>query len=152
MFAFRNSKFDRLTLMHKEASAPEAYEDCIRAVGAPTKTVKDNDQVLTGTKWININRRYCSTTGITVTKHQHRNYCEKVGGDFKFAVFKIFHNTLHTPVSYWCYAASFLDKSYCYISCPSIGNRCGYELIKEETGDISIFKFYWFEPIWLYNP
>ena len=34
MFAFKNSKFDRLTLVHKEASAPEAYEECIRAVGA----------------------------------------------------------------------------------------------------------------------
>ena len=29
MFAFKNSKFYRLNLMHKEASAPEEYEDCI---------------------------------------------------------------------------------------------------------------------------
>ena len=37
MFAFKNSKLDRLTLMHKEASDPEAYEDCIRSVGAQKK-------------------------------------------------------------------------------------------------------------------
>ena len=98
----------------------------------------DNDQVLTGTKWTNINRRYYITTGIMVPKHQHQNYCEKVGGDFKFAVLKLFHNTPHAPVSYWCYAANFLDKTYCYISHPSIGNRCGDDVIKGETGDISI--------------
>ena len=35
---------------------------------------------------------------------------------------------------------------------PSIKNRSGYEVIKGETSDISIFKLYWFEPIWFYNP
>ena len=37
MFTFENYKLDTLALMHKEASAPEAYEDFIRAVGAPNK-------------------------------------------------------------------------------------------------------------------
>ena len=103
MFAFKNSKFDRLALVHKEASAPEAYEECIRAVCAPTKTVTDNDKVLTGTKWANTTRRYCIATGLTVPIHQHQNYCEQIGRDFKFAVLNNFHNTPHVPVSYWCY-------------------------------------------------
>ena len=34
MFTFNNFKFNRLTLIHKEASAPEAYKDDIRAVVA----------------------------------------------------------------------------------------------------------------------
>jgi hypothetical protein len=29
---------------------------------------------------------------------------------------------------------------------------CGFEMINSETGDISIFRFAWFEPIWFYNP
>ena len=152
MFAFKNSKFDRLSLMHKGSSAPESYEDCIRAVGSLNKPVIENSQVLTGTKWTNISRRYFIDTGLTVPKHQHQNYCEQVGGNVKFSVLKLFHNTPHAPVSYWYYAASFLDKTRRYISHPSIGNRSGYEVIKGETGDISIFRFYWFEPIWFYNP
>ena len=152
MFSFKNSKFDRLILMHNEESASETYEDCIRVVGAPNKIVTENYQVLTGTKWTNINRRYLIATGLTVPKHQHRNYCEQVGGNFKFAVFKKNHNTPYVPTSYWCSTAIFLDKTRCYISHPSIGNRCGYEVIKGETGGISIFRFYLFEPIWFYNP
>ena len=69
MFAFKNSKFDRLAIMHKEESAPEASEDCIRAVGVPTKMVIDNTQVLTSIKWNNINRRFCIATGLTISKH-----------------------------------------------------------------------------------
>ena len=138
--------------MHKETLAPEAYEDCIREVGASNKTVTDNYQVLTGTKWNNINQKYCIDTGLTVPKHQHQKYCEQVGGNFKFAVLKLIHNNPHAKVSYWCYSASFLDNTRRYISHPSIKNRSGYEFIKGETGNISIFRFYWFGPIWFYNP
>ena len=33
-----------------------------------------------------------------------------------------------------------------------MNGRTGFQLIKEETGDISIFRFFWFETIWFYNP
>ena len=49
-YYLKNSRFDRLALMHKKENAAESYKDCIRAIGAPNKTVTDNDQVLTGTK------------------------------------------------------------------------------------------------------
>ena len=75
MFALKSSKFNRLALIRKKASAPEAYEDCIRAVGAPNKTVTDNSQVLTGTKWTNIVDS--TLLGLTIPKHQHHNYYEQ---------------------------------------------------------------------------
>ena len=67
------------------------------------------------------------------------------------AVIKLFHNTPHAPLSYWYFAASFLDKTRKFLSEPYIDGRCEYEIIKGETGDISIFRFYWFETIWFYN-
>ena len=97
--------------MHKKVSTPEAYEDCIRAICTPNTTATDIIQVLTGTKWTNINRRYCIVTGINEPTHEHQNYCEKVGGNFKFAVLKLFHTIPHAPSSYWCYIARFLDKT-----------------------------------------
>ena len=112
----------------------------------------DNAQILTGTKWTSINRIYCIATGLAVTKHQHQNYWEQVGGNFKFATLKLFHNTPHAPLSYWYFAASFLDKTRCYISHSSNGDICVHNVIKAETGDIHIFRFYWFEPLWFYNP
>ena len=33
-----------------------------------------------------------------------------------------------------------------------MNGRTGYQIINGENYDISIFRFYWFEPIWLYNP
>ena len=96
-----NSKFDRLALMHKEASAPEAYEDSMRILDEPNKMVTNNSQVFTGNKWTNINRKQCIATGLTIPRHQHQNYCEQVSSNFKFAVLKLFHNTPHTTVSYW---------------------------------------------------
>ena len=50
LFAFKHSKYDKISLMRREASAPEAYEDLIRSIGAPNKTITDNARVLTGTK------------------------------------------------------------------------------------------------------
>ena len=152
MSAFKNSKFYRLVLIHKEASAPEVYEDCIRAVDAPNKTVIDNAQVLTGTKWTNINCRLYITTSLIIPKHKHHNYYEQVGGNFKFVVLKPFHNTPHPPVFYWSYTVRFLDKTCLCSFHPSIGDRCVYEVIKVEISDISLFRLYWFESIWFYNP
>ena len=62
------------------------------------------------------------------------------------------HNIPHAPLSYWCFAAKFLDKTRRFLSQPKLGGKSGFEMIKGETGDISIFRFSWFEPIWFYNP
>ena len=34
----------------------------------------------------------------------------------------------------------------------TLDGKCGYEIIKGETGYISIFRFPWFAPIWYYDP
>ena len=96
--------------------APEAYLDVIREHRAPNKTVTDNAQVLTSNRWTNINRQYCIATGLTVPHHQHQNYSEGQGGNFKFALQKLLHNTPHAPIGYWCYAATFLDKARRFLS------------------------------------
>ena len=86
MFAYKQSTYDSLVLMKREANAPKVYEDVIRSAGAPNKTVTDNAQVLTGETWTDINCRYCITTGLTVPHHQNQNYCEGVCGTFESAV------------------------------------------------------------------
>ena len=129
--------------------APEAYLDVIREYGAPNKPVTDNAQVLTGNRWTNITRQHCIATGLTIPHHQHQNYCEEQGGNFKFALQKLLHNTSHAPITYWCYAATFLDKARRFLSKASLDGRCGNEVISGETRDISIFRFYWFEAVWV---
>lgn len=82
------------------------YEDIIQEFGALNRTVFDNAKTLNGKQWTTINPCYsCIESGNTVPHHQHQNYSEGEGSNFK-----LFHNTLHAPIEYWCYGASFLDK------------------------------------------
>ena len=84
---------------------------------------------------------------LTVPHRQHQNYSEGIGGNYKFVDLKLFHNTPHTPLSYWYYAASFLDKTRRFLSQFVLDRRGGYEMVKGEAGDISIFIFSWFESV-----
>ena len=47
LFAYKYSKFERIELMKRKVNAPESYDDVIRLVGAPNKTVADNAAILT---------------------------------------------------------------------------------------------------------
>ena len=141
IFTFKRFKYEKVTLMCREFQVPDAYENVIRSVGDHNKTVTNNARVLTGSRWKSINWRYYTSTGLTVPLHQHQNYCEMTGGKFKISLCKLFHNTPHVPITYWCYAVSFLDKVRYYLSRPSLGDRSGLEQIKGDTADISIFRF-----------
>ena len=99
-FACKYSTVERIELIRREANVPEAYEDMIRSVGAPNKTVTDNTVALTGLRWASIYRRYCVENSLTIHHHHHQNYAEDIGGYFKLAVIKLFHNTTHVPLSY----------------------------------------------------
>ena len=76
--------------MRRESQAPEAYEDVIRHIGAPNRTITDNTKVCKSNKWVTVNRRFFIETGLTVPHHQHQNYAEREGGDFKFRILKLF--------------------------------------------------------------
>ena len=109
-----------------------------------------NAQVLTSTKCTNINRIYCIETDLTLYQYQHQNY-EGIGRNFKHEVHKLSHNTPHAQHSYWYYVATFLDKNCRYLSDSAIRGRYRHDVIEVETGDKSIYRFYWFETIRLYN-
>ena len=147
MFAFKRSKCDAIKLMKREAQAPEAHEDVIRELGDPNRTVTDNAKVLTGHKWTSINHHYCIESGLTVPHHQHQNYSEGEGGNFKFVLLKLMHNTNHAPLSYWYFAENFFNKVRRFLSKHSLEGLCANEMIKGDTQDISIFRFPWFAPI-----
>ena len=141
LFALKKTKLTTVRLLRKESQAPEAYEDVIRSIGAPNRTVTDNARVCNSTKWVTINRRFSIETGLTVPHHQHQNYSEREGGVFKFRILNLFHNTPHAPIEYWCYAAEFLDQVGSYISKETLKGRCPQEKLLGNTPDISKFRF-----------
>ena len=98
LFTYKYSKFERIELMKREENVPEAYEDVIRSVSKPNKTVTDNAAVLIGIRWTSINCIYFIETGLTIHHHQHYKYAEVIGDFFKLAVIKLFHKTPHSPL------------------------------------------------------
>ena len=152
LFAFKTTKFTKVMLMSRKSQAPEKYEDVIRHYGAPNKTVTDNAKECMGIRWTTVNRKYCIETGLTVPHHQHQNFAEGEGGNMKYRVLKLLHNTPHAPISYWCYALEFLDQVGCYLSKSNLDGRTSSEKLSGQTPDISIFRFAWFQAVWYYNP
>ena len=127
LLAFKKTKLVKIILMRRESQASEAYEDVIRSIGTPIKTITDISRAQTDSKWTNINRRCCIETGLTVPHHQHQNYSENEGGNFKFKVLKLLQNTTHAPTLYWCYATEFLDQVASYLSKRILRNRAPLE-------------------------
>ena len=74
MFAFKSSSYECVKLIKRDDEAPGVYKDVIYEVGAPNKAVTDNAKVLTGSKWLSINRRGCIELGLSVPHNQHQNY------------------------------------------------------------------------------
>ena len=42
MFVYKYSKFEKISLMRCEANVPKVYQDVIRFIGLPNKTITDN--------------------------------------------------------------------------------------------------------------
>lgn len=152
MFAFKSSGLDEARLMRKESQASDVYEDVIRHIGAPNRLVSDNARTLNvSSKFTAINRRYCIETGFTVPHHQSSNFAEGSGGNLKVAVRKLFLNTPHAPLEYWCFAVEFLNQVRRYLAKPKLDNRTPWEAIFGETPDLSVFRFSWFQPVWYFH-
>ena len=98
LFVYKYSKLERIEPMIRDENNPKAYDDVIRSVDAPNITVTDNVAFLTGLRWTSISHRHFIETGITFPHHQHKNYAEGIGGCFKLAVIKLFHNTPYVPL------------------------------------------------------
>ena len=128
--------------MRREVQAPEMYEEIIREHGVPNKTVIGNAKVCTDKQWTTINPRICIETGLSVPHHQHQNYSEGEGGNLKFRLLKLFHNTPHAPLKYWCFGAEYLDQIGCYLFKATLGGRCSSKKLVGQTVDISIFRFH----------
>ena len=152
LFTFKKCKRTICTLMKRESQAPDAYLDIIRNIGAPNRTVTDNAKVCTGTRWTNINREYCIESGLTIPHHQNQNIAEFEGGCTKLRTIKMFHETPWAPPSYWCYAVDYINETNGFLARGSIGWKIPNEILLGETGDISVFRFKWFSPVWYYAP
>ena len=73
-------------------------------------------------------------------------------GDLKTSVIKLFHNTPHEHLNYWCYTLKFLGMVHGCLSQRSLYWRPSEEILYGETIDISVYRFPLFPPIWYYNP
>lgn len=118
----------------------------------PNQTVSDNAHVYCGRKWITINHKYCIEAVKSPSYHQSSNYDEEEGGNWKYWLVKLFHNTPYAPLKYWYYGLDFLNSVDKFISKVSLNRRCPAEKVSGETPDMSCLCFPWFSPVWYYTP
>lgn len=152
MFSLKECGHDVPYLIRKESQASSKLADYIREVGAPRALVNDNAKTMTGESWMNICRRFCIETHNSEAYHQNQNLAERRGGMLKHAIIKLYHNSPHAPIEFWCYALEYLALVRGCLSRKSLGWRPSEELLYGETLDISAFCFPWFSPIWYYDP
>ena len=116
------------------------------------RTVTDSAKVCKSIKLLTVNRRLCIETDLTVSHLQHQNYPEREGGVVKLRILKLFYNTSHAPIEYWCYAVEFWTKLSTYLSLTSLQGRTPGEKLLGHTSDISIFRFSWYQHVWFHSP
>ena len=100
LFAYKTTKFTKVILMTRKSHASEKYKDIVKHYGAPNKTVTENTRECTDIRWTSINRKYYIETGLIVSHYQHQNFAEGEGGNMKYRVRKLLHNTPHAPIHY----------------------------------------------------
>ena len=108
---------------------------------------------MTGSSWLAVCRDFCIESHNSEAYHQNQNLAERRGGNYKFAIVKLFHNSpSEVPEEFWCYAMEFIALVRGCLARKSLGWKPSEELLFGETLDISVFRFPWFAMIWYYNP
>ena len=151
LFSLKESKFDTTYLMKAKSQAFDALGDYVRYYGAPNLLIHDEAKEMKSNKWLDFVRKYAIPEHTSEPYHQNQNLAERRGGDIKTGLWFLLLKS-EAPVTYWCYALTFLVYCRQYISRRSLQYRTPYEFLFGETPDISVFRFCFYAMVWYYNP
>lgn len=145
------SKLDDVHLMRAEHQTVGCWQDFIRRIGAPNKVVTDNAKVFQSKEFLTTLRLNVIDNQFSEPYEQNRNPAERSGGAFKMDLLLLFHKTPWAPITYWCYATEWLNVVRKYRCRKSLYLRPPLQILNGETLDISLLRFYWFQPVFFYD-
>ena len=137
--------------LKKECQNSDALLDYIRTRG-PMKTLhSDNAQSEIGSKWTKILRDYAIATKTSEPHHQHQNGAEPEWGRLGNMMKNVMRQSA-CPIQLCHWVAIYCCQLNDHLSRRSLNYKTPLEVSQGYTPDISQFRFYFYEPIWFFDP
>ena len=145
------SKLDDVHLMRAENQTVGCWLDFIRRIGAPNTVITDCAKIFQGKDFLSSLRLNVIDNHYSEPHEQNGNPAERSGGAFKTDLLLLFNKTPWAPLNYWCYATEWLNVVRKYRCRKSLHWRPPLQIVNGETLDISLLRFYWFQPVFFYD-
>ena len=138
-------------LLRRESQVPGAYIDFCKEVGAPNELLTDNSKVQSGRKFQEINRKNKTDHNFTTPHCQNQNVAERKIQDVKHKAIMVLYRA-DAPLSFWCFATRFIVDCLNHTAKAKLNWQIPQALFKSNTVDISVFRYYFWQPIEFLSP
>lgn len=138
-------------VLRRESQVPGAYIDFCKEVGAPNELLTDNSKVQSGRKFQEINRKNKTDHNYTTPHCQNQNLAERKIQDVKHKAIMLLYSS-DAPLSFWCFAVKYIVDCLNHTAKQSLNWQVPQTLRSSNTVDISVFRFYFWQPIEFLSP
>ena len=129
----------------------ETLQELFCDVGLPAKLVLDGDGVQCSTAVKDFLRKHVIPYHNSEPEYQNQNPSERAGGIIKHHVKRIHFHT-EFDLSYWDYCVENVCDYHNHLANSQNGNRPPLEVLNGVTVDISVFRFYFWQRVWYWDP
>ena len=137
--------------LRKECHNLGALQDYIRKLGPPTCLVSDNAKSEIGVAWTTVLRNYMVKTRTSEPHHPHQNPAEPEWGRLGNMIKNVLRQS-QAPIGLCNWVALYCCQINNHMSRRSLKFRTPMEISTGHTPDISKFRFYFYEPLWYFEP
>jgi hypothetical protein len=135
----------------KESESHGAYQDMVRDVGAPHILLTDIAQTQIGAKWTKMSHNNVTQQIRTEPHNQKQNNTERKIQDIKRRLIMTLLYTM-APLMFWCYCMYFVVDCLNHTAQKELDYQTAPEKMSGQTPDISMFRLYFWETVWYYEP
>jgi len=133
--------------LKSKAYAYVALSDYIKDVGAPLFLSSDNAKEENLGEWISICRTFGIQKRSSEPYYQHQNKVERRIQDIKHHTFLIMKE-YNAPEGFWDYVREYITELINHTATRPLDWRTPYESLHGETPNISVFCYFFYEPIY----
>ena len=137
--------------LRKESHNLGALQDYIRKLGPPTCLVSDNAKSEIGASWSEVLRTYMVQTRTSEPHHPHQNPAEPEWGRLGNMIKNVLRQS-QAPIGLCNWVTLYCCQVNNHTSRRSLNFRTPMEVSTGHTPDISKFRFYFYEPLWYFEP
>ena len=137
--------------LQKENQNSKALLDYIRKLGPPDTIVSDNAKSEVGKVWTDIMRDHMIKSRTSEPHNQHQNPSEAEWGRLGNMIKNVLRQSC-APMELCNWTAMYCCQINNHVSRRSLKYKTPMEISTGHTPDISMFRFYFYEPLWYFAP